>query len=271
MIKRNKTCHNCGIDINYKSYYCDICKKRNCIICGKDISYLEQFFKNTCSMKCGLIKKHNNSITINKCIICNNNFEVLKSRKFKKTCSSKCKGKLTSLLKTGVPKPKEIFHSKCVICEKNIIFYKSSKRKKTCSRECISKLIIRGLEKYRHQPRTEEWKRNISLSQKGEKAHNWQGGKTEINKRLRRGREFKQWREEVFKRDNWTCQHCKQRGGRLHPDHIKPFALYPELRFDVNNGRTLCESCHHKTDTWGASIRKQKRLLDAQELVNSLN
>jgi hypothetical protein len=42
------------------------------------------------------------------------------------------------------------------------------------------------------------------------------------------------------------------RGGKLNADHIKSWAHYPELRFDTSNGRTLCLSCHHKTDTFGA-------------------
>ena len=78
------------------------------------------------------------------------------------------------------------------------------------------------------------------------------GRKSPINKLIRRSLEYKLWREAVFKRDNWTCQFCGKRGnGEIHPDHIKPFAFYPELRFAIDNGRTLCVPCHKKTDTWG--------------------
>ena len=85
---------------------------------------------------------------------------------------------------------------------------------------------------------------------KGESAPNWQGGKTKINKLLRHRLEYKLWRESVFKRDNWTCVWCEIRGGKLEADHIKPFALFPELRFAIDNGRTLCVECHKKTDTY---------------------
>lgn len=58
--------------------------------------------------------------------------------------------------------------------------------------------------------------------------------------------EYKLWRNSVFKRDGYTCQHCEVRGGVLNAHHIKAWADYPEARFDVANGITLCEPCHNK-------------------------
>lgn len=85
----------------------------------------------------------------------------------------------------------------------------------------------------------------------GDKHHNWQGGKTEESKAFRNSLEYRVWRKRVFERDQYTCQNCDQIGGELNADHIKPFALYTELRLDLNNGRTLCRQCHLKTPTWG--------------------
>ena len=76
-------------------------------------------------------------------------------------------------------------------------------------------------------------------------------GKSSLMQKIKASKKWKIWRETIFKRDNYTCQFCKRKGGELHPDHIKPKALYPELIFDINNGRTLCKDCHIKTPTYG--------------------
>jgi len=80
--------------------------------------------------------------------------------------------------------------------------------------------------------------------------HNLYTGATTQNELIRKSSKYKQWREKVFQRDDFTCQICGERGGEIHADHIKQFAYFPELRFNVENGRTLCVDCHKNTDTY---------------------
>lgn len=102
-------------------------------------------------------------------------------------------------------------------------------------------------------PKT-EFKKGIVIN-KGEKNGMWKGGITSINRLIRSSFEYEEWRKSVFERDLYTCQMCGGIGGYLEADHIKPFSLFPDLRFDLDNGRTLCKACHRKTDTWGNRVR----------------
>lgn len=102
---------------------------------------------------------------------------------------------------------------------------------------------------------TEEYRKKMSIASKkvvAEGRHNfWKGGKTASSKIARTRLEYKLWREAVFRRDDFTCQICGERGRELNADHIKPFSTFPELRYETDNGRTLCKPCHKNTDTYG--------------------
>lgn len=104
-----------------------------------------------------------------------------------------------------------------------------------------------------NKPRSEAVKKKVSNTRitlkiaVGAKNPNWRGGKSRGRKAEMATTRYKEWRKAVFKRDDYKCQMCPKRGGYLQADHIKPWAYFPELRYDVNNGRTLCLSCHRKT------------------------
>lgn len=102
--------------------------------------------------------------------------------------------------------------------------------------------------------------KNRNLDHKDDWA--WKGGVSTENERQRKSKEYRKWRSDVFQRDDYTCQECNKKGGRLNADHIKPFAYFKDLRFELSNGRTLCVQCHRKTDTYGLGAKKYAAATD---------
>jgi hypothetical protein len=91
----------------------------------------------------------------------------------------------------------------------------------------------------------------------GANSFTWKGGITPINKIIRHSKRYAKWRLSVFQRDNYSCVNCGVKG-YIEADHIKSFAFYPDLRFEVSNGRTLCLDCHKITPNY----KKRKDIYD---------
>lgn len=58
--------------------------------------------------------------------------------------------------------------------------------------------------------------------------------------------EAKRWRKAVYIRDSFTCVACGRHGGDLNAHHLDAYDTFPDKRFSVENGVTLCPACHIK-------------------------
>lgn len=114
------------------------------------------------------------------------------------------------------------------------------------------------LSNYDPSEQDEATRRKISATLQGIPDSEWSGFIESENAMIRKSIPYKRWRTEVFERDGYVCVKCGD-GGYINADHIKPFSIYPELRFDIENGQTLCVPCHkEKTKTDLEEIRASK-------------
>lgn len=183
----------------------------------------------TCNKMCYVL--HMNRESTKSCESCGKVFERRAEHSWaywgtRKYCSQECRYK-----ECKPPLRGESVTTPCEFCKKmyrlKMANYKKAK-KHFCSQKC----------------RTESG----GMSYAGEKHWNWKGGVTDENRRLRNTPEYHEWRLAVYKRDHYTCQKCKTKctSKTIVAHHIKSFMDYPGLRHDVDNGRTLCRSCHKK-------------------------
>ena len=214
------------------------------------------------------------------CLICKKIFFVSPSAKKRgaKFCSNKCMAEYYSIMRRNENNPawakKNIYTCKC--CGKTYRRLASGKKHgkyKFCSKEC-SKI-------YRHGENSSNWKGGKIISEcpicgkiikffpshknkinkfcsrkcyniwqfsehnRGENNPAWKGGKTPERKLLYNRPEYKIWRVSVFERDGYRCLICGKVGGVINAHHIKNWRDYPELRYSVDNGMTMCEECHY--------------------------
>ena len=78
------------------------------------------------------------------------------------------------------------------------------------------------------------------------------------NKKRHRGNKHYKWQDSVLSRDSATCQHCGVSGVEMHAHHIKPYKEYPELRYEISNGITLCYKCH-----WAVHAAKNENAVNS--------
>lgn len=146
-----------------------------------------------------------------------------------------------SAFKKGqIPWNKTNIIKNCEICKKDFRI-RPYLLKKGMGRYCGQKCF--GIARSRNFRHSEETKRKMSLAQGGT------GIPVITTKRYYhlQDKKYKIWRTKVFKRDKWICQTCGIRGVYLEPHHIKGWSKHPELRYEVENGVTLCRECHRLT------------------------
>jgi len=197
---------------------------RRCAFCHKPLIKPIWLQKKYCSRKCFEADKTRKYSRIFTCITCGKKFKVKLSEidnKYRsprgKYCSKKCLTKR--------------YYIKCKVCGKKVMSRPSEKRK-YCSQSCTAK------------------------DRKGKKNGKWKGGITPKARRIRTSQKYYEWQQKVFKRDNWTCQHCKKRGGKLIAHHIKSladliknnpnkFRIDDDYFYQIENGLTFHPSCHY--------------------------
>lgn len=82
---------------------------------------------------------------------------------------------------------------------------------------------------------------------------------------------FIRWAASVKKRDYFTCQICERRGVELNAHHVNSWDMFPDERYDLDNGITLCTNCHHRFHNaygYGNNTRIQfEEFQEASEMI----
>lgn len=106
------------------------------------------------------------------------------------------------------------------------------------------------------------------IDRTGENNPNWRGGVTRWDKKVRGSKQYREWKEACLNRDNHMCVICGSTEN-LHVHHIISFAKYPETRFNLGNGITLCERCHSKAHSGRLYSNSSKHQVFT--LINGVN
>lgn len=84
---------------------------------------------------------------------------------------------------------------------------------------------------------------NRAIHYSGKNNPSWKGGVTPENNRIRSSINYKEYRESVLNKDNHSCIICGAKNN-LEVHHIFPFAIFPDDRFRVDCGCTICKNHH---------------------------
>ena len=197
-----------------------------------------------CSSRCWYEWKRGQTPRQRKCIICGEMFDCV-GKTYTKTCSWKCRGLSYRKRKTV----------SCLRCGKDFEWYPSGFDRRFCSRKCghahtRNQVGVKCLECGKRFMRTACFVRRVKrvfCSKECFKAHNrgqrsplWRSGGPTSD----RGSDWKKESIAARKRDDLTCQVCreKKKMSQLHVDHIVPFRLVN--RNDAVNLISLCNRCH---------------------------
>jgi len=133
---------------------------------------------------------------------------------------------------------------------------------KVKSEETKNKISQKAKESWRNGDFNKYIERRRKNPIRGKCHFNYKNGSGQIRAKLYHLFEYKDWRNNVFKRDDYTCRECGKRGGELEAHHKTSFreihkkynfkdhieASKCEELFDTDNGVTLCKKCHSIVD-----------------------
>jgi 5-methylcytosine-specific restriction endonuclease McrA len=103
-----------------------------------------------------------------------------------------------------------------------------------------------------------DFKRRVAAAKvvnSGKDHWNWKGGITPLTQRTRSSEESNSWTLAVLYRDSYTCRVCEAKSN-LQAHHINGWAEFPEDRYIIENGLTLCEKCHAMYHKYERECRK---------------
>lgn len=196
---------------------------------------------------------------IRKCLVCESDFyatpsdiKIGKAKYCSRSCYNKSKiGKTNTKLQLGE-------YKNCKNCGNKFYATRVQLKRgggKFCSLKCYGKDKMGQPILQINYKNMVAWNKGLKFPQySGINSPNWKGGKTPINTKIRNSSEFLKWSKIIKSRDNYECQICGQKGGKLRSNHIKTFIDYPNLRLEPTNGITICQNCDYR---W--VFRKEKQ------------